>query len=102
MKQVTRRRVRGQAGITLIEMLVVVTIIGLFTAVVAVKMFPQADKAKVTAAKSQIESFGTALGTYKLDTSQFPSSEQGLQALRLKPQNLAQWQGPYFQKDIPN
>ena len=96
-----RRRARSQAGITLIEMLVVVTIIALFAAVVAPKMFGQADKAKVAAARTQIENFGTALGAYKLDTSQFPNSEQGLQALRLKPQDLNQWQGPYFQKDVP-
>src|SRR4051812_1275976 len=102
MRNEKRRRARSQAGITLIEMLVVVTIIALFAALVAPKMFGQADKAKVTAAKTQIENFGTALGAYKLDTSMFPTSEQGLQALRLRPQNLTQWQGPYFQKDIPN
>ena len=101
MREVTRRRARSQAGITLIEMLVVVTIIALFAALVAPKMFNQADKAKVTAAKAQINSFSTALGAYKLDTSLFPSTEQGLDALRNKPQNLQQWQGPYLPQEIP-
>jgi general secretion pathway protein G len=101
MKNVKRRRAGSQAGITLIEMLVVVTIIALFAALVAPKMFNQADKAKVTAAKAQINSFGTALGAYKLDTSMFPSSEQGLAALRNRPENMAQWQGPYLPQDIP-
>ena len=101
MTNVKRRRPGSQSGITLIEMLVVVTIIALFAALVAPKMFNQADKAKVTAAKAQINSFGTALGAYKLDTSMFPSTEQGLAALRNKPENMAQWQGPYLPQDIP-
>jgi general secretion pathway protein G len=101
MKNVKRRRAGSQAGITLIEMLVVVTIIALFAALVAPKMFNQADKAKVTAARAQINNFGTALGAYKLDTSLFPSTEQGLAALRNRPENMAQWQGPYLPQDIP-
>jgi general secretion pathway protein G len=101
MRNVKRRRAGSQAGITLIEMLVVVTIIALFAALVAPKMFNQADKAKVTAARAQINNFGTALGAYKLDTSLFPSTEQGLAALRNRPENMAQWQGPYLPQDIP-
>src|ERR1700749_3387288 len=79
------RRRRGPAGVTLIEMLVVVVIIGLFVALVAPNMFRNADKARVTATRSQIEQLMTALGTYKLDTGVFPTTEQGLEALRGKP-----------------
>jgi len=82
-------------------MLVVVVIIGLFVALVAPNMFKQADKAKMTAAKSQIEQLMTALGTYKLDTGNFPTTEQGLQALRVKPGDGAMWNGPYMDKEIP-
>jgi general secretion pathway protein G len=96
-----KRRNRGRAGITLIEMLVVVTIIALFAALVAPRMFKQSDRAKVTAARAQINSFMTALGSYKLDTGIFPSTEQGLQALRTPPPNLEQWQGPYLPQEIP-
>jgi|SRR5579871_170022 len=99
--EMKRRKDRRQAGITLIEMLVVVTIIALFAALVAPVMFKQGDKARVAAAKAQIESFRTALGSYKLDTGVLPSAEEGLQALRVKPANLDQWQGPYLPKDIP-
>jgi general secretion pathway protein G len=95
------RRNRRRAGITLIEMLVVVTIIALFAALVAPVMFRQSDKARVTAARAQINSFMTALGSYKLDTGVLPSTEEGLQALRVKPANLDQWQGPYLPKEIP-
>jgi general secretion pathway protein G len=99
--EMKRRRNRQQAGITLIEMLVVVTIIALFAALVAPVMFKQSDKARVVAARAQIQSFMTALGSYKLDTGVLPSTDEGLQALRVKPGNLDQWQGPYLPKDIP-
>jgi general secretion pathway protein G len=92
---------RAQAGVTLIEMLVVVTIIGLFVALVAPAMFKKADSARITAARSQMENFMTALGSYKLDTGAFPTTEQGLQALRAKPQDVNLWAGPYMPKDIP-
>jgi len=95
------RRNRSQAGITLIEMLVVVTIIALFAALVVPAMFRQGDKARVVAAREQIQNFMTALGAYKLDTGVLPSTEEGLQALRVKPANLDSWQGPYLPKDIP-
>jgi len=96
-----RKNRRGQAGVTLIEMLVVVTIIGLFIALVGPALFKNADKAKVTAARTQIDNFMTALGSYKLDTGTFPTTEQGLKALREKPADLEQWAGPYMPKDIP-
>ena len=80
---------RSQAGVTLIEMLVVVTIIALFAALVA----PQHVQAGRQGAHhrghaAQINNFMTALGTYKLDTGIFPTTEQGLQALRAKPENV--------------
>jgi general secretion pathway protein G len=99
--QRSNRRRRGQAGVTLIEMLVVVVIIGLFVALVAPNMFRSADKARVTAARSQIEQLMTALGTYKLDTGVFPTTEQGLEALHVKPADATLWSGPYLQKEIP-
>jgi general secretion pathway protein G len=96
-----RRKRNSEAGITLIEMLVVVTIIALFAALVAPRMMGKADAARKTSAHAQINSFMTALGAYKLDTGTFPSTEQGLNALRVKPENAAQWGGPYLPQDIP-
>lgn len=98
-KRASRRR--RQAGITLIEMLVVMTIIALFAALVAPRMLSKSDTARVTAARTQINNFMTALGAYKLDTGVFPSTEQGLHALREKPQNVNNWQGPYLPQEIP-
>ena len=93
---------RKRAGITLIEMLVVVTIIALFAALVGPRLFSNVGKAKRTAAKAQINNFMTALGSYKLDTGTFPTTEQGLNALRVKPsQELTQWAGPYLPAEVP-
>jgi general secretion pathway protein G len=94
-------RRNGQAGVTLIEMLVVLMIIGLFAALVAPRLFRKGDAARVTAARAQINSFMTALGAYKLDTGTFPTTEQGLQALRDRPAGLTQWDGPYLPQEIP-
>jgi len=101
IRPISQRRRRLQAGLTLIEMLVVVTIIAVFAAVVGPRMLRRADVAKQTAARQQINSFNTALGAYKLDTSLFPTTEQGLNALRVKPEGLNGWQGPYLPQEIP-
>jgi len=96
-----RRRRSTQAGVTLIEMLVVVTIIALFAALVAPRMMHQADIAKQTAARSQIGAFLTALASYKLEVGTYPTTEQGLAALRVKPESATQWNGPYLSQEIP-
>jgi general secretion pathway protein G len=98
---IKRNRKRLQAGVTLIEMLVVVTIIGLFVALVGPGLWKKVDEAKITKARAQIDSFMTALGSYKLDTGGFPTTEQGLQALRIKPADAVQWNGPYLPRDVP-
>jgi general secretion pathway protein G len=100
-RPISQRRRRSQAGLTLIEMLVVVTIIAVFAAVVGPRVLQRADVAKKTAVRQQINSFNTALGAYKLDTSLFPSNEQGLKALREKPEGLNGWQGPYLPQEVP-
>ena len=64
--------------------MVVVVIIALFAALVLPRMMGQADKARKTAARAQINAFMTALGSYKLDTGSYPTTEQGLQALRVQ------------------
>ena len=97
-----KKRNRRQAGVTLIEMMVVVVIIALFAALVLPRMMGQADKARKTAARAQINAYLTALGSYKLDTGNYPTTEQGLQALRVKPENASGWQGPYTDKEIDN
>src|SRR5258706_12034362 len=88
-------------GFTLIELLVVMIIIGLLGALVMPRLFKNVGKSKVTATKAQIASFQTALGAYKLDVGTFPTTEEGLQALRVKPISANHWDGPYLPKEIP-
>jgi len=94
-------RTARQAGVTLIELLVVVTIIAMFGALVLPRLWKKVSGAKQTVAREQINGFITALGMYKLDTGRFPSTEQGLQALRVRPQDEARWDGPYLPQDVP-
>jgi general secretion pathway protein G len=68
---------------------------------VAPRMWKKTDTARVAVARAQINSFMTALGAYKLDTGIFPTTEQGLQALRDKPADANQWGGPYLPQEIP-
>jgi len=100
-KSTLNRKRRGQAGVTLIEMLVVMTIIALFAALVVPAMLHHGDQARIVKAHADISSFMTALAAYKLDTGLFPTNEQGLRALREKPGDLNQWSGPYIQQDVP-
>jgi general secretion pathway protein G len=97
----TIQKRQSQRGVTLIEMLVVVTIISLIVGLVSVNMFKKADEAKRTAARAQIDSFMNALGLYKLDTGAYPPQTVGLKALREKPENVPNWAGPYMPKEIP-
>lgn len=86
---------RGQAGFTLLELLVVIAILGLLTALVGPKLFNILGGAKKSLAKQQIENIGGALDLYKLDVGNYPTGDQGLQALVTKPNDVENWNGPY-------
>lgn len=91
-------------GFTLIELIVVIAIIATLAAVVAPAIFQNVGDAKTSAAKSQIEMLGLALNAYRLDNDRFPSSEQGLEALRTKPvagEVARNWRGPYLTRLVP-
>jgi general secretion pathway protein G len=98
-----KNRKRDQRGFTLIELLVVIIIIGLLAALVGPKLFGKVGGAKLKTAKAQIEMFGTALDTFRLDIGRYPTTEEGLKALREKPAGVeGAWEGPYLPKEIPN
>src|SRR5262245_27829108 len=95
-------RTRRQSGITLIELLVVMVIIALFATIVGTRVGRNVDKARHVAAKSQISQYESGLDQFKLDVGRYPTLEEGLQALRTKPANAPNWDGPYLQKDVAN
>ena len=99
------RHDRGtRAGFTLLELLVVIIVLGLLAGLVAPQIFGRVGEAKVTTAQTQMALVGTALDSYRLDTGDYPTTEQGLQALRVRPTRepvSANWKGPYLRKEIP-
>jgi general secretion pathway protein G len=96
-------RARVRSGFTLIELLVVIAIIGTLAAIVGPAVFRNVGDSKTSAARSQIELYSTALNSYRLDNDVFPSSDQGIEALRTMPTTgdlPRNWRGPYVSKVI--
>jgi len=92
---------KHQRGFSLIELLIVMIILGLLASLVGPRLFGHVDDARVSTAKSQIELLGTALDSYRLDIGRYPTTEQGLDALRREPSGVRNWNGPYLNRDIP-
>ncbi len=99
--RVTRAGKRGQAGFTLMELLLVLVILGLLAAVVGPTLYQRIKPAKQTAAREQIEDFSTALDNFVVDVGRYPTTQEGLNALRVKPDGADKWNGPYLKKEIP-
>ena len=95
------RRGLKRRGFTLIELLIVMVIIGLLASLVAPTMFKKVGGAKRKTAAAQIALLGTALDSYRLDNDMYPSTAQGMEALRVKPEGANNWDGPYMPKAIP-
>src|SRR5215510_5050821 len=90
---------RDEAGFTILEILVVITIIGLLIGLVAPAAVRQLGGARVSVAKQSIERISTVLDLYNLDMGSYPTTEQGLAALITKPAGATNWNGPYMKGD---
>jgi len=93
-----------QRGFTLIEIMVVVVIIGVLGAIVVPQFMSRPDQAKVTAAQTDIQAISTALEMYRLDTFNYPSTQQGLEALVKRPTNtpvVKNWNPQGYLKNLP-
>jgi general secretion pathway protein G len=91
-----RSALQGQRGFTLVELLVVITIIALIMGIVGPRVLNYLTESKAKAAKIQIESFASALDLYFLDTGRYPNGSEGLSALVRRPGNINSWNGPYL------
>jgi general secretion pathway protein G len=93
----------GELGFTLVEMLVVITIIGLIMGLVGPRVLNYLSESKVKAAKIQMQSFSSALDLFNLDAGRYPSSAEGLTALVRPTPGVAAWNGPYLKGGaVPN
>ena len=90
-----------QAGFTLVELLVVLVIIGLLAALVAPNFIGQSEKAKPKTARVQIENLRNALDMYQLDVGRYPTTQESLEALRVRPGSTSRWSGPYLRDALP-
>jgi len=102
MDQKKCNKLRNQHGYTLTELLVVLVIISLLTAIVAPRLIGRIGKAKSTTARTQIENLISALDIYQLDMGEYPTTEQGLAVLITKPEVGEEatdlWAGPYLRR----
>ncbi len=91
-------------GFTLIELLVVLVVLALLAALVGPQIVGRVSDARATAARTQLELLGLALDAYRLDNGSYPTTAQGLAALRARPARPPvppAWRGPYLRKDVP-
>jgi len=95
MKPQTELR-RREGGMTLIEILVVLVLIGIVMGVVAGNFIGQGEEAKRKAAAIEIGKLGNTLDLYKLEVGKYPTSQEGLQALITAPSGVNNWSGPYW------
>lgn len=92
---------QGQQGLTLIEIMVVVAILGLLAAMIVPNVIGQGEKAKVDLAKANMANIANALDLYKLDNNDYPSTEEGLEALVEEPPSAKNWNPAGYLKKVP-
>lgn len=100
LKKAPARWRRSRSGFTLVEVLVVMIILAILAAVVVPRVVGRTEDARRARAVSDIEALGTALDLFKADVGEYPTTEQGLQALRSAPGDVKNWNGPYLKKPL--
>ncbi|UPT61156.1 MAG: type II secretion system major pseudopilin GspG [Hyphomonadaceae bacterium JAD_PAG50586_4] len=97
------RKRRRERGYSLLEVLIVLTIIALIAALVGPRLMAQLDRSKVTAARVQVRALGAALETMRLDLGRYPTNEEGVALLNAPPggDDTMLWRGPYLDAETP-
>jgi general secretion pathway protein G len=90
----------SKQAFTIIELMVVITIIGILASLVAPKFIGKLETAKVKTTKAQLEMFSTALDSFNLDTGRYPSDSEGLAVLWTKRKDIRGYDGPYLPKPV--
>ena len=86
----------------MIELLLVLVILGVLAAIVVPKFSGRTEQAKVTAATTQLATFGTALDAFEVDNGYYPKGKEGLQDLITQPRDAENWKGPYLKvNEVP-
>jgi len=94
-------RLPSDAGLTILELMVVLVILSIIGVVASFQVIGQMDRAKVDVARLQLRQLQNALTLFELDTHRYPTSEEGLLALLNPPEDLTGWRGPYLKnKDL--
>lgn len=98
MKRFHRSRAprRGQAGFTLLELLVVLAVLGLLAAIVGPQVLRYLSSSKTQTAQVQSKNIAAALNLFKLDAGRFPTQQEGLPSLVKAPATMPDWNGPYL------
>lgn len=96
-----RRRASDERGFTLIELLLVLVILATLAAVVVPRFARRSEQARITAARTDIASLELAVDAFEVDTSRYPTSEEGLNPLIQKPSDVTAWHGPYIKRGVP-
>jgi general secretion pathway protein G len=92
---------RRRGAFTLIELLVVILILGILASLVVPRVVGRTEDAKIAKAASDIATLGSVLQQYRVDNDAFPTSDEGLNALRVQPADATNWRGPYTSREIP-
>ena len=99
----TNQKRRRERGYSLLEVLIVLTIIALIAALVGPRLMQQLDRSKQTAARVQVRAISAAIETMRLDLGRYPTNEEGIALLNAPPQGVDAdlWRGPYLDAETP-